>query len=363
MGDMMNSSRAEVYLTRSDNWADLDVVGNRLETLLRHPPVLAGLSPKDLVGIKLTFGEAGNQGHPPAVLIRRVVDAVRDRAARPFLTETNTLYRGRRMDALEHLEVAREHGFTHETLGAPILLSDGIRGREVFDVAVHGQHTQTAHLVPAVRDMGFLISVAHLTGHLVAGVGATIKNLGMGLASRAGKLDQHSVVNPSVLEAKCTLCLRCRDVCPVDAIAPAGEAARINGDLCIGCAECLAVCPEGALRIDWSRETSQVQETTAGGAGAVTEALGRRALYICFMNHITDHCDCMGRTDNVLCPDIGIAAATDPVALDQACADLAIEAAGEDLFRRAWPEVNWEVQLEHAEHVGLGRRAYQIVEL
>jgi uncharacterized Fe-S center protein len=354
---------SEVFLCRITDWSDEALVRQGLAAVLEASALLDPIAPRQIVGVKLTFGEAGNTGHPPAALVRQIVEAVRARGARPFLTETNTLYNGRRKNSVDHLEVAREHGFTHETIGAPIVLSDGVRGRESLTVALRGERVSEAHLAPVVRDVDFLVVVSHLTGHLVHGFGGALKNLGMGLASRAGKLAQHSSVNPTVKAEKCIRCLACLAACPADAITDTGAAALISAQACIGCAECLAVCPTGAVTNDWSRESAHVQEATAEYALAVHRTVKGRAAYVNLLNHISRHCDCMGHTPDCLTPDIGIAAGRDLVAVDQASYDLACQAAGRNVFREAWREVDPEVQLRHAERMGLGRRTYTLREV
>lgn len=339
---------------------DEQVVSTGLAALLAESGLLDSIEAGQFVGIKLTFGEAGNTAHPPVAVIRQIVEQVRRREARPFLTETSTLYNGRRKNAVDHLELAREHGFTHETIGAPILLSDGLRGRESIAVPLDGERVQRAHIAPILRDLDFLIVVSHLTGHLVHGFGAAVKNLGMGLATRAGKLDQHASVKPWVKVEKCIHCLGCLAVCPVGAIEDAGQHAAIASELCIGCAECLAICPTGAIMIDWSRQSAHVQEATAEYALAVHRTVRGRAVFVNLLNHISKHCDCMGATPDVLAPDVGLVASTDPVAVDQASYDLAVQAAGRDVFREAWPEVDPLVQLRHAERLGLGTRSYAL---
>jgi hypothetical protein len=353
----------EVYLQRITDWKDPEAVARRLAGFLEQTPILAGVGERAFAAIKLTFGEAGNRGHPHPALVRELVAALRRRGARPFLTETNTLYAGQRRNSVEHLQVAREHGFTHESVDAPILFSDGLLGRDGWDFRLGGPEVETAHLVSVLRDADFLVGVAHLTGHLLVGYGGAIKNIGMGLANRAGKLFMHSVVHPAVREERCTLCGACISACAPGAITAGASAAAIDGSVCTGCAECLAVCPTGAITIDWSNDSERAQRRLAEYALAVHRAVGGRAAYLTLMNGISTHCDCIGPTDDRIAPDIGIAASLDPVALDQAGIDLATQAAGGDPFRRAWPHVNWEAQLEHAVRIGLGSRSYSLVEV
>ncbi len=351
-----------VHFARITDWSHSDQVAARFGALLEALP-LEDLPEKAITGIKLTFGEAGNQGHPPARLIAALVRHLKGRGCRPFLTETNTLYHGRRMNAVDHLELAREHGFTHESVDAPIVLSDGILGRETHSVPVGGKHVEHARLAPVVRDIDFLVGVAHLTGHMVTGFGGAIKNLGMGLASRAGKLEQHSAVSPYVSAPACVRCYLCASICPAQAITLDAKAAVIDRRACIGCADCIAVCPTHAIRIDWSRQSSQVQETMAEYARGVTKAVAGRGVYVNLLNRITKQCDCAGALEGQLIPDIGIVASRDPVACDQASIDLVNEEAGRNLFREVWPEIDHEVQLRHAESIGLGKRSYKIESL
>ncbi|MBD3236518.1 MAG: DUF362 domain-containing protein [Candidatus Eisenbacteria bacterium] len=352
-----------VYLFRHTDWKDLEAAAGGAARLLSETDLLELVEADDLTGVKLTFGEAGNQTYPPPRLVREIVDLLRQRGARPFLTETNTLYNGRRKNSVDHLTVAREHGFDFDAIGAPIILGDGLTGREGFALVRSSGLVPVAHLSPAVRDMHSLVGIAHLTGHLLTGFGGAIKNLGMGLANRAGKLDMHSAVSPTVDEESCILCLRCLEACAADAITEAPQSAVIDAKRCTGCADCLAVCPTGAIRIDWSRDSLRVQQKMAEYADAVREAMGGRALYLNLLQSVTKHCDCLGEPPERIAPDVGVAASRDPVALDQASLDLVREAAGEDVFRRVWPETDPEAQIRHGEEIGLGKRAYDLREL
>lgn len=354
---------SQVYLARLTDWKSGEVVAAALRNLLEESQILDMVRSERPAAIKLTFGEAGNEGHAPPALVRELVGALRARGGLPFLTETNTLYNGRRKNALDHLEVAREHGFTYEAIGVPILLGDGLLGRETFDLSLASDDVPVAHLIPTVRDTDSLIGLAHATGHLLTGYGGAIKNTGMGLASRAGKLEMHSVVAPLVREEKCILCLACLGACAHDAIRQGETAVSIDGQRCTGCAECLAVCPTGAIGIDWTKDSRRVQERMAEYALAVQSVLQPRIAYINLLNHISDHCDCIGPTPELIAPDIGIAASRDPVALDQATLDLVREAAHGDPFRKTWPEADPEAQIAHGEAIGLGSRHYELLEV
>jgi uncharacterized Fe-S center protein len=184
----------------------------------------------------------------------------------------------------------------------------------------------------------------------------------MGLASRAGKLEMHSVVSPKVNTERCTLCRRCQQECAAEAITAGGQAVSIDAERCTGCAECLAVCPTGAIAVDWSGDSLRVQELTAEYALAVVAALERRVGFINILQHISKHCDCLGPTPERIAGDLGIAASRDPVALDRACLDLVCAAEGGDPFRTSWPEIDPEAQIRHGAEIGLGHPDYRLVD-
>ena len=138
---------------------------------------------------------------------------------RPFLTDANTLYVGRRKDALEHLELAWENGFSPFSVGCPILIADGLRGTD--DVAVplpDGKYVKEAFIGRALVDADVVISLSHFKCHEMTGIGGALKNLGMGGGSRAGKMEMHAQGKPHVITSKCVGCGKCHEACPVKCI-------------------------------------------------------------------------------------------------------------------------------------------------
>ena len=92
---------------------------------------------------------------------------------------------------------------------------------------------------------------------------------------------------------------------------------------------------------------------------------GDRIIYINVMNRLSVDCDCDGHPAEPDIHDIGILASTDPVALDQACIDLIYaqrDGDGASLVRRI-ESLNGLHTLEHAEEIGLGSRAFELVSL
>lgn len=218
-----------------------------------------------------------------------------------------------------------------------------------------------------------LIAVTHFKGHEATGFGGVLKNIGMGLGTRAAKQAMHSDMLPAVDPDRCIACGRCAEWCPAGAIT-VDQAAQIDPAKCLGCGECTITCIEGAVEINWKTESSSLQEKIVEYAYAVLKNKQGKAGFINFLLDISPNCDCWNYNDTPIVPDVGILASTDPIAIDQACIDLvnaqpslpnsAIDLpAGADKFRGIYPEIDWNFQLAYGEQIGLGSRNYQLITL
>ncbi len=331
---------------------------------------------RGLVAIKLHFGETGNTAYVRPIFVRKVVSKVEALGANPFLTDANTLYAGTRGESVSHIRTAIQNGFAYSVVGAPIIIADGLRGGSYARVRVNLEHIKTAYIGQEVVNADALISIAHFKGHELGGFGGTIKNVGMGCAARRGKLDQHSDLSPKVKRKKCVGCGDCVAHCSQKAISLMEEKARINPKKCIGCGECIIVCPQEAIAIQWSQDIELFQKKMVEYTVAVLRNKIDRALFLNFLTDISPACDCYGHADAPIVQDIGILASSDPVAIDQAGVDLVNEmpgndrsclkgamAPGEDKFRAIYPKIDWTIQLDYAEQLGLGTRAYQLISI
>ena len=204
---------------------------------------------------------------------------------------------------------------------------------------------------------------SHPTGHILAGIGAAIKNLGMGLSSRKGKLQQHSSIKPSIDKEKCTFCRECIKWCPVDAIIEVNGKAFIQNDICIGCGECLAVCKFHAVKFNWGVQSDDIQCRIAEYALGVMMSKKGRSLFINVLTDMTKECDCMSIKQKPIIGDIGILASIDPLAIDQATLDLTKQINSKSLGEISYPKLDANIQLEHAAKIGLGSRKYKLIEV
>ena len=112
---------------------------------------------------------------------------------------------------------------------------------------VNGEYCKTALIGHAIMDADIFISLSHFKGHEATGFGGTIKNIGMGCGSRAGKMQQHASGKPAINKELCRGCHRCSKECGSDAITYENKKAVIDYDKCKGCGRCIGACSFDAV--------------------------------------------------------------------------------------------------------------------
>lgn len=366
--------------------------GDSLLAKLERVIVKAGFEQMDFqskyAAIKIHFGEPGNLAFLRPNWAKTVADKIKSLGGKPFLTDCNTLYVGRRNNALVHLDAANENGFTPLTTGCQNIIGDGLKGTDDIEVPVkNGVYCKTARIGRAVMDADILISLTHFKGHECTGFGGAIKNIGMGCGSRAGKMIMHCDSRPRVTAASCTGCGNCLKYCNEKAIsltssaaaaAKSGKKAKIDAGKCVGCGRCIGVCNFHAIDVDIDSSNEALNCKMAEYTQAVVD--GRQHFHISIINQVTAFCDCHGENDAPIIPDIGIFAGFDPIALDKACID-AVNAApaltgtvlderkrthkdagnNPDHLTDVHPATDWRSQISHGEKIGLGTGNYTLV--
>ncbi|HOQ10664.1 MAG TPA: DUF362 domain-containing protein [Syntrophomonadaceae bacterium] len=372
---------AKVYYTnlRADSKAGLL---DKMERLFKAAGLNKVIDKGDLVAIKLHFGELGNLAYIRPPYLRRLVQIIKKLGGKPFLTDANTLYVGSRSNAVDHLETAIANGFDYAVVGAPLIIADGLTGKDYVKVPINGEHFNEVNIGSAAYHADAMIVMTHFKGHELTGFGGAIKNVGMGLGSRSGKQQMHSDVLPRVRQENCTGCSKCMRWCPAEAIVmiewegnKAGRLSSIVEEKCWGCGECIVTCNFGAMKPNWRTTPQAAQEKVAEYALGAVKGKEGKVGYINFVMNISPDCDCTHFNDLPIVADIGILASTDPVALDKACVDLVnsrpaqmgsvIEglAAGQDKFKAVHPNIDWKYQLIHAQKIGLGTMEYELKEV
>ncbi|MFZ7101456.1 MAG: DUF362 domain-containing protein [Peptococcaceae bacterium] len=317
----------------------------------------------EYTALKIHFGEKNNTGHIKPDWIKPLIAEIKKTDCKPFLTDTNTLYRGQRFNSVDHLMQAYSHGFSTDNLGVPIIIADGLLSKNYSEVHVKGKYFDYVKIANDIVHSNSLVVLSHMTGHILTGLGSAIKNLAMGCAPRSGKQVQHADIKPEVNAEKCQACGLCVKWCPREAIDLYDGVARIDPEKCYGCAECIATCRYQAISHALINAGAPLQEKMAEFAWGAVKDKKDKVCYFNFLTHISKECDCMSKAQDKIIADIGILASYDPVALDQASIDLLNEKAGKNILNDLWPENDYNVQINHAVKMGLGCKEYKLEQL
>ena len=370
--------KSKVYFTNLRANPKMNLL-QKLEKLVKQAGIEQIDFKEKITAIKLHFGEPGNLAFLRPNYAKVVADVIKAAGGKVFLTDCNTLYVGRRKDALEHLDAASENGYNAFTTGCQNIIGDGLRGTDESDVPVQGgEYVKEAKIGRAIMDADIFVSLTHFKGHELTGFGGALKNIGMGCGSRAGKMEMHSDGKPKVRAKACVGCGTCVKMCANSAITITEKKAQIDHEKCVGCGRCIGVCNWNAIVAAWDASNDILNKKIAEYAWAVVN--GRPHFHISLVIDVSPFCDCHAENDLPIIPDVGMFASFDPVALDMACADMANAApviagsylaeqaskqtTGErDRFGSTHPETNWLVCVEHAEKLGLGSKAYELIEI
>jgi len=338
---------SKVYFIENTE-SDYGKLGKDAVTLLKRIVAETGHKFEKEVPIKVHFGEKGNKTFIPARCYDETIEYLKENGVTPFYIESNVLYRGARTTTEKHIETAKSHGFTQ----IPIVIADGDIGTEYDEIEINKDYIKACKIGKGYGNYKQFIVMSHFKGHVAAGFGGAIKQLGMGFAARGGKLEQHSGISPVVSTKKCVSCGICFEKCNFNAIT-IQDFAVIDSSKCVGCAGCIAVCPKGAIRNTW--DGSNFLEKLAEYAyGAAKD---KDIIFIAFVHNITEDCDCIGNHMNLIADNIGVLAGKDPVSLDTACLDLVQKNSGSKLFEKG------RKTLKNAEKIGLGEMKYELIKI
>lgn len=331
-----------------------------------------------IVAIKLHMGEVGNTTYVRPIFVRRIVENLKTSGASPFLTDTTTLYVGQRSNAVDYLNCAVYNGFGYDSIGCPIIISDGVRSNNF--VKVDTSFSKYFKYIKYAGDVAFsdgLVVISHVKGHMLAGFGGALKNIAMGLATRPTKQQMHGDVKPTINLEKCIGCGLCFKYCPASAIKIVNKKAQFDLNKCIGCADCITICPSRALKVLWNESKERFLEKMGDVVKAILIDFDKPKLYFNFLMDITPDCDCMDYSRYNITTNIGILASYDPVAIDQASVDLIEkeklyydheinkmeEKQGEDKFHLLYPSLDYQKLLEYCQNLGIGNRKYELLEV
>lgn len=312
----------------------------------------------DIVAVKVHMGEFGNTGYVRPVFVRKVVDFVKAKGGKPFVTDTTTLYGGRRGNAIDYLLTASINGFSISSMGCPVIIADGLLGRDEEFLSLDGNEIGVAK---SIFESDALIVLSHFKGHGMTGFGGAIKNVGMGCCGKNGKIWQHEASKPLYDEKKCILCRKCLTFCPADAISEDDGKIFIEYEKCKGCGACTVLCEQRCFYLT-DEIAKEFQKRVAISAKAVLDKFSEKSYFINFLMDITPRCDCCSFADKPIINDVGITASNDAVAVDKASYDLVCNTAGRDVFYEIH-HINGLAQVEEAKNLLIGEMEYKLLEI
>ena len=288
------------------------------------------------VPIKLHMGEPGNRYYISPSMVKLTVGRLKDIGAEPFLFDTTVAYPGPRSTRDGYKRVAYRHGFGEDKIGCEVVI-----GEEGVKVVKGGYSFEVAK---EIYESTHLVVISHVKGHIGAGFGGAIKNLGMGGVTKGTKRMIHSMSIPRFLAEKCDFCGACAEVCPYHAITVNSDW-RHDSIACGGCGKCVSACPSEAL----SYKVMDLQKGLALAAKACI--WGKRVLYINALVNITRNCDCEPQPEPIICPDIGYLASDEIAAIDRVSLEL-IDEIKPGVFEEV-NQVNPSKQVQYAQEIGL----------
>jgi len=333
--------------------------------LLRTLDPFSGYKKDEFIPIKLTIGDSTCIYNLSPELVKTVVCEIKSRKAKPFLFDTNVIYKGMRLNAVDHLTLVQNKGFAHSKVGAPFIIVDGVFGQDGKEYAINSEHIKKIKIPSFIGMVDSLVLLSHVTCHILAGYAGSIKNVAMGMTSRATKQVQHSSLKPHVTEKNCTSCGCCIDICPSNAISfPEGQdtaKAFIDPKNCIGCGECLCACKFDAIFINWHEDTHIFSKRMVDVSQFILGKF-KNKFFINFAFDITKECDCIStKNEKLVSKDIGILASKDIVSLDKATVDLINK--DEDIIIKEKSQDAYKTLLEYAYKKGLGNLDYNLINL
>ncbi len=373
-------SRVYFSSARVHQWKYEDSMPGKLEKLLRETGLEKYFDRDEWVAVKTHFGSEGAHRVVRPIFLRKITDAVKKAGAKPFVTDTV------RIKGLDYLEVANQNGINHLSVGAPVVLADGLYGHDNLMVKA-GEILGEIAVASLIHDVPAMVVCTHVKGHINSGYAGAIKNLAMGGVSgshrhggwKCGRGAMHTIGEGKLLwdSERCELCYQCEEVCPLDCVkfTKEGKEFYYEDERCWRCGRCARVCPEGSLVQEGADEGDFMRSLVEAAKAVLGTFAKGKVIYANFLTEIQPECDCMPGADVPVVQDQGILVSDDLVAVEQA---------GMDLLRKALPlpqsaasdkeikagdnvlfELNrrdFELQVSEAEKLELGSRKYELVE-
>ena len=266
------------------------------------------------VAVKVHSGEAGNQNFLHPEFWKPMVEHVGG-----TVVECNTAYEGERNSTEKHKKLIYNHGWNKYF---DVDLMDAEGPDIEIPIKRNAKHLKSDIMGKNFLNYDSMLVLSHFKGHPMGGYGGALKQLSIGCASTAGKVNIHSAGK----------------------YVKAEEQGIVWGDL---------------------PEQDAFLESMAEAASAVVDHFKDNIVYINVMANMSVDCDCCAVAEDPCLKDIGILAATDPVAIDRACVDLVMQSKdrGREHFLERVTSRNGEHTIDAACELGIGVKEYELIEV
>lgn len=263
------------------------------------------------IAIKVHSGEEGNQNYLKPEFWKPIVEHVGG-----TVVECNTAYEGERNSTDKHVKLIKKHGW-NDFFVVDLMDSEG---PDVELPITHAGHLKTDIVGKNLMNYDSMLVLSHFKGHPMGGYGGALKQLSIGCAFTAGKVNIHSAGK----------------------YVKAEEQSVVWGDLP----------PQDAFL-----------ESMAEAASAVVEHFNGNMVFINVMKNLSVDCDCCAIAEDPCMADVGILISTDPIAIDRACMDLIYKSddSGKEHFLERVQTRNGEHTIDAAAEMGFGVKEYELI--
>ncbi|UCD07727.1 MAG: DUF362 domain-containing protein [Candidatus Aenigmatarchaeota archaeon] len=276
---------------------------------------------KGRVAIKLHMGDRGNKTHISPKDVSVLIEKIRAKGGDPYLVDTITLYPRERSTREGYLMVARENGFGD----FPIVIARD-------DVFVE----KDGFRIPKdIADADSLIVLSHATGHVLMGFAGAIKNLSIGCVNKYSKRRIHEPMRPLYDEGLCKKCGVCAEACKYGYIK-LNDKVEINLKDCHGCRRCVRSCPTGAIHIGKKALENNFELFSESAKAVLSLFKPENVIYINVLKNITELCDCVKDSGDIVCRDMGYLTGKNPLKLDMETPELIRKQNPDTLDFKTW---------------------------
>lgn len=160
---------------------------DKMERLLRRAGIEQLPLKDSFAAIKIHFGEPGNLAYLRPNYAARMATLLRSLGAKPFLTDCNTLYSGRRANAVDHLQSAMENGFNPISAQCQVIIGDGLKGTDYREIPLNGEYCPAPKIGTAIADADIVNQYEPLQGTRTSRFRRRLEESGYGMCQRRRK--------------------------------------------------------------------------------------------------------------------------------------------------------------------------------